>query len=148
MPVGPYLYCKCEECRFHAEPIRLLFPSLAETTSDLPGWPRGGWPIHILCLECGHLYAYTLQDVQWRPFPPTDLSSHPWWFRVSFRCETNNCGVQAKLYTPADVGATWEHVSGLLAAETCTGKLLCGHAISRLAKEKYSYQRVRGPLID
>src|SRR5215469_5331424 len=96
MYLCPVIACKNPGCE--SQPVRLPYPNAPHAFEDRPNWPNANWKPFIACLECGHSYVYTAQDVHWGSFESQDLGRRKSWVKYVLRCVHEGCGLPVEFY--------------------------------------------------
>jgi hypothetical protein len=98
----PYLVCPND-----GERIALPHPNLEGTPTSQTEWPPDKWKRNFLCRRCGHVYAYSAQDVRWESFPAQGPGPQPKNPEVScfeIPCAKEGCAARLRIHI---VGDNW-----------------------------------------
>jgi hypothetical protein len=121
MYLGPVIVCKNQGCE--SQPIRLPYPNPPEAFDARPDWPNSDWKPFVACLECGHSYVYTAEDVHWGVFETHELGRWKTWVKYVLQCNYADCGLPIVFYVCV-VGAIeperlWERIHAAKQRPTC-----------------------------
>ena len=121
MYLCPVIVCKNQGCE--SQPIRLPYPNPPKASDARPEWPNSDWKPFIACLECGHSYVYTGEDVHWAAFETQELGRWKTWVKYALQCPDADCGLPIEFYVYV-VGAIepkilWERIYAAKQRPTC-----------------------------
>jgi hypothetical protein len=92
-----YMNCKNPHC---GSPIQLPHPTIASIDPTQLVWPNDDWKQSFLCFYCGHIYEYSVVDVQHclesthNPYEVIPYAT----YSIRFACDEYNCGISTKTH--------------------------------------------------
>ena len=121
MYLCPVIVCKNQDCE--SQPMRLPYPNPPKASQGQPDWPNSDWKPFVACLECGHSYVYTTEDVHWGVFEIQELGRWRTWMKYVLKCPHENCELPIEFYVCV-VGAIeperlWQRIHAAKQRPTC-----------------------------